>query len=310
MNAPFSDGFCTIITADYQHFARAIYDVLASHRHDTTFYVLTVDNPMPSSTDSGICWITYQTLQQALPDDCKKIEHYQPDAGSTFRWALKPVFLKYLLTHQKLDKVAYVDPDIYFYENPFFLFDELQTSDVLITPHWRSKDPKTDPVNFNSLFTGGLFNAGFFACNKRSSDILDWWLDLCAYRMEKENGFYVDQGYLNLFPIYYPDRVKIVQHRGCNVSNWNLVECKRKIINGKLLINGTDPVVFIHFTNATIHFILIGIDALLKPHLDQYQNALQQHKADFQFALTPDKPTVKKHKKSIKFFWNKFLSVI
>jgi hypothetical protein len=31
-------------------------------------------------------------------------------------------------------------------------------------------------------------------------------------------------------PVYFADRVGIVNHKGCNVSNWNRVECKRKIL--------------------------------------------------------------------------------
>ena len=41
------------------------------------------------------------------------------------------------------------NPDLYFYEDPLFLFEKLEISDVIITPHWRSINPKIDQSNFD-----------------------------------------------------------------------------------------------------------------------------------------------------------------
>ncbi|WP_452231456.1 hypothetical protein [Lacinutrix sp. MEBiC02595] len=284
--------FCTIITSNYFFYAKAIYDSLSEFLVEFNFKVLVVDDVHEILPYRNIEVIKLGEVRDALSLDYQLINKYEVDLESNLRWALKPLFLKYLLTKKEFEKVLFLDPDLYFYSDPFFLFDALNSKDVLITPHWRSKDPFLDASNFNSLFTGGLFNAGFFGCNKNAINILDWWLSVCSYKMEKAEGFYVDQAYLNLMPIYFSTQVEIIAHKGCNISNWNRIECKRTLVDNAVLINSNFPVVFIHYTNATINLIANDTDRLLQPHLELYKQTLEKHKPGFLFNF--EKPTTKK----------------
>ena len=290
--------FCTIITADYFFYTKAIYDSLKRFNLKVKFHVLIVDDFKRRLDYDGIEVSTLENLKNDFQEDYALIKHYEYDKASNLRWALKPLFLKYLLLEKKYNKVIFVDPDLYFYHNPFFLFNNLNDSDVIITPHWRSKDPTKDVSNFNSLFSGGIFNAGFFGCNANSINILDWWLSVCAYKMEKKDGFYVDQGYLNLMPIYFSKQVSILEHKGCNVANWNMIECKRTSVGKTVLINNKYPIVFIHYTNATINIIVSGQDMLLKPFLDIYKAALLKHNESFKFDF---EKTISQNKTVISF---------
>tara|TARA_R100001369_G_C3309645_1_gene167100 strand:+ start:253 stop:1173 length:921 start_codon:yes stop_codon:yes gene_type:complete len=289
--------YCTIITANYFFYAKALYDSIKKYDVATDFKVLVVDDYPETLFYEAIEIFSLKEMQINLTVEYSLIEKYENDKESNLRWALKPLFLKYLINFKNCEKVLFLDPDLYFYQNPSFLFDKLDTADVIITPHWRSKDPIKDPSNFNSLFTGGLFNAGFFGCNTKSINILDWWLKSCAYKMKKTDGFYVDQAYLNLMPIYFSSQVKIIEHRGCNVSNWNLIECERIVNGGDILINNKYPIIFIHYTNATITMIAKGKDNLLHPFLNKYKNNLLAHNKDFKF--TYEKKDSPKKKKSL-----------
>ena len=92
-----------------------------------------------------------------------------------------------------------------------------------------------------------------------------------------ERGLFVDQAYLDLLPIYF-ESVKILRHRGCNVANWNQIECQREENQpGVITINGF-PLVFIHFTASTIRGIEAGDDPLLRDHLARYRAALDANK--------------------------------
>ena len=275
--------FCTIITADYFFYAKTIVDSLKSFSKDVKIHVLIVNEFEGVLSYDGTEVNSLTDLMVNFNEDYALIEHYEDDRASNLRWALKPLFLKFLLLEKGYDKVIFVDPDLYFHNDPSFLFHSLGDSDVIITPHWRSKDPTKDASNFNSLFTEGLFNAGFFGCNSKSINILDWWLGVCSYKMEKQDGFYVDQAYLNLMPIYFSEQVKIIEHKGCNVSNWNMIECKRTPTENSVLINNKYPIVFIHYTNATINFIAHGRDESLKPFLEAYETALIKHNPLFKF---------------------------
>jgi hypothetical protein len=297
--------YCTIITADYFFYAKTIVDRLKQYDSNLNFHVLVVGDIQRDLKYDGIEVHNIKELQVHFQEDYNLIKHYEVDKASNLRWALKPLFLKYLLLEKKYQKALFLDPDLYFYNSPLFLFDELNDADVIITPHWRSKDPIRDPNNFNSLFTGGLFNAGFFGCTINSINILDWWLVVCAYKMEKTDGFYVDQVYLNLMPVYFTDQVKMLEHKGCNVSNWNMIECERTLVGNMVVINKEYPIVFIHYTNATIKLIANGSDALLRPLLKDYKEALLKHNELFKFdfeRLVPQKLVKANLKQKIKRF--------
>lgn len=275
--------FCTIITSDYFFYAQALYDSLRKFNSDVNFNVLVVDDKSSLLSYESIQIFKLEDITRAYPNEFQTINKYGDEPTSALRWALKPLFLKFLLKEQNVNKAIFVDPDLYFYEDPFFLFEKLEISDVIITPHWRSKNPKIDKSNFDSLFTGGIYNAGFFGCNANSLNILNWWLEVCAYKMVKTDGFYVDQAYLNLMPVYFNTQVAVIQHKGCNISNWNMIECQRTSEKNIVLINNEYPVVFIHFTNATISNIANGEDKILIPLLETYKKALLIHNGNFKF---------------------------
>ncbi len=145
-----------------------------------------------------------------------------------FRWSMKPVFMKYLLDSNHVKKLIYIDSDIHFFNDYNFLFDYLDSCNILLTPHWQSSDPLKDESNFKCLLTSGFYNAGFIGVNKKAIEALNWWAEVCLYNCEikPETGNFVDQTYLDFFH-YLFDGIKIIKHKGCNVANWNQVECKR-----------------------------------------------------------------------------------
>ena len=125
-----------------------------------------------------------------------------------------------------------------------------------------------------------IFNAGFIGVNKEGEPAMDWWATICEYQCinAPDQGLFVDQAYLNMMPIYF-DEVKVIRHKGCNIANWNQIECKRSLTkDSRVLINNRYDLVFIHFTNSTIKGIQNGEDALLKPSLQEYLNSLEKHK--------------------------------
>ena len=118
--------------------------------------------------------------------------------------------------------------------------------------------------------------------NKNASEILDWWAGLCLFNCElnPSKACFGDQTYLNLIPVKY-EGVKIIRHKGCNVANWNQLECKRtQQPDGSVLINNEFPIVFIHFTPSTIKGILQGGDGLLMGYLSMYNTALNRFNPD------------------------------
>ena len=110
---------------------------------------------------------------------------------------------------------------------------------------------------------------------------MQWWVDCCAYRCEKSavRGLFDDQKYLDLVPIL-EETAYIMRHKGCNVAGWNTEVCKREMVNGEVLIDGTYPVVFIHFNDTTIREIANGNDKALMPHYQKYVQSLKRYRPE------------------------------
>lgn len=261
--------FCTIITRSHLGWALALADSLRQWDSALPFTILITDVDSAEGIDMGgrsntSIVVLNELMHRPL---CRAITTKYAEQSDELRWSMKPVLMAHLL--ERYTKVIYGDCDLHFYSDPAWLWKELDTSNVLLSPHWRSAVATVDRPNFDLLYVGGLYNGGFVAASRGGVPALDAWAANCAEVCIKDftQGQYVDQTHLNLLPVYF-DGVQVLKHRGCNVANWNMVECAREAdVDGTVLINGTYPIVFIHFTRSMIDGIVSGVDGLLMPHL-------------------------------------------
>lgn len=261
--------FCTIITHSHLGWALALADSLRQWDSTLPFTILITDVDGSAGIDvGGRANTTVMVLNELMHRPlCQAITTKYAEQSDELRWSMKPVLMAHLL--ERNTKVIYGDCDLHFYSDPAWLWKELDTSNVLLSPHWRSAVATVDRPNFDLLYVGGLYNGGFVAASRGGVAALDAWGANCAEVCIKDftQGQYVDQTHLNLLPVYF-EGVQVLKHRGCNVANWNLVECERKAdADGIVRINGTYPIVFIHFTRSMIDGIVSGVDGLLMPHL-------------------------------------------
>jgi hypothetical protein len=270
--------FCTIITADYLPFAKVLHASLQKNVPGTPLQVLVVEkNDFASSPDFVIHSADTVCTSPVAKGIYKKYAHTNTDH---FRWALKPVFISYLFD-MGFNKVIFADHDLFFVNNFSFLTDELETHNILLTPHWADLDPVKNETSLLTVLQGGLYNAGFIAANKKGTEIINWWAEMCHYKTENkpELGLFVDQKYLDILPVKFSD-VKVIKHQGCNLASWNIETCRREMKDGKLIINQQFDPIFIHLNRETIANILNGNDKLLKPFLEEYMQLLKNEGFD------------------------------
>lgn len=228
--------FCTISTFHHLYKAYALADSLAVF--DCKLIVLLVDGAVEKTLKHQN--ISFLGLKDLTVDGSSSIIDKYARNQDKLRWALKPVLLLELLkTH---DKIVYVDNDIFFFNSPQFLFDELGDFSILLTPHFYPASPKKNQTWLEANFRIGLYNAGFIAVNINAIDALEWWRDCCLYEIKKSywRGLFDDQKYLDLFPILF-NGVKILKNRGCNLAGWNDEVSLEK-----------DQLIFVHFNTFTI----------------------------------------------------------
>jgi lipopolysaccharide biosynthesis glycosyltransferase len=228
-------------------------------------HVLLIDSNDSSKTPDNVTVYKINEINSSIG---KQIVSKYRNNLDKLRWALKPIFLTLLVSQH--DKVIYLDNDIFVFSNPAFLFDELDTNNLLLTPHNYSSNPMSNQNWFEANFRVGLYNAGFIAASKRSIAALHWWANCCLYNIKKSfwRGLFDDQKYLDLLPVLF-DEVKIVKHPGCNLAGWNDHE-------------QPSEVVFIHFANYTLQKFLEP-NNIYYSFATQYIQVLKHYNPSYQY---------------------------
>lgn len=268
--------YCTIINTKYLPYARVLHQSILKNNPDAKLQVLITDSDntdSPNSDSDSFCFYSYKNL---LDSEVGRniYKKYSATNADQLRWALKPVLLLYLLKRE-FDKVIFIDPDMYFVNGASFLFDELDSHNILLATHNGIIDPLIYEDGLYSVLRNGMFSGGFIGATKKGIRAIEWWAGVCHYKIErvKELGLYDDQKYLDLFPLIDPSTTWL-KHPGCNLENINSSTQKRELIDGKIKINKTYDPVFIHFTKDTITNIENGNDALLQHYLKEYSEEL------------------------------------
>jgi hypothetical protein len=272
-------AFCTIITADYFPRALALYKSIAAYDEQAELHVLVADNKPVHDISKQYPFIKLIPVSSLshyyLVDELyKKYAHINLDF---FRWSLKPVFISYLLENG-INKLLYLDGDMFFVNDYHFLFSDLDSASVILTPHWKTNDPLADSASFFALFRSGIFTAGFVGANQKALPAMKWWAEACHFLMGEHPalGIHDDQRYLDIFPVYF-EGTKVIRHQGCTIGAWHYELCKRELVNGEVMINGKYPVIFIHFEEMLVSQILKGHDPLLLPYLNQYKKVFEEN---------------------------------
>lgn len=281
-------AICTIITGDYGHYALVLHDSICNFNSDIPLYVFISEGDLDSSILKEIS--NRRNLYLLSKADLEESEltqkiysKYSNNNMDALRWSMKPVVMNYLL-QKEYERVIYVDWDIHFFNDFNFLFEDLKKCNLLLSPHWRCSDPILDLETFKLNFLDGIYNGGFVGSSRGGISALEYWAKLCLFNCEvnRNAGFYVDQRYLDLLPTRF-DEIKSITHKGCNIANWNTLDCRRVVQqSGEVLINDEFPIVFIHFTNSLLKgAYLWKNDTPLIPYIEKYRdNLLQYNKKD------------------------------
>ena len=241
-------SFCTISTSSHLFKAFALANSVAPFQGFLN--ILVIDKIVfLGEKPENINIFTLTDLKDHIGNQI--IDKYKNNKDK-LRWALKPVFLAHLLN--ETNEVIYVDNDIYFYNDFSFLFHELKTNNILLTPHFYKINTFEDQNWLEANFRVGLYNAGFIGVNQQAILALNWWANCCLYNVKKVfwRGLFDDQKYLDLFPILF-DKVKIIKEKGCNLAGWNYLNYHlKRESNGDLVIDDIDKLIFIHFAESSL----------------------------------------------------------
>jgi hypothetical protein len=236
--------FCTYFDSHYLPRALALHGSLQEHCSSFTLWGLCMDR------------LSYDFLSQMdLPAlHCirlEEVEHEDPsllDAKrnrSTVEYYFTctpslPLFL--LNRYEDIDRITYLDADLFCFSNPSSFFSEIKNHSISIVPHrFHSR--------LSHLEKRGLFNVGFlsFRRDENALSCLKGWRQQCiewCYDREEE-GRYADQKYLDSWPTRFKGVVAL-ENKGVNLGPWNLSDYEVSYDGNTVSVEG-QILLFFHF---------------------------------------------------------------
>ncbi len=242
-------NFCTLFDRNYFYKGLAMYNSLAANcSEEFTLWILCMDD------------LTYELLEKMNLRGIKLVslkEFESPEllkakserGVAEYSWTCASNFIWFLSqSHPELEMITYLDADLYFFNDPKILIDELGNNDVMITEHRYTK-------KYDQASVSGKYCVQFmvFRCNPNGLKILDWWrsacLDWCFGYLD--NGRFGDQKYLDDWTVKF-EKVHELQHLGGGVAPWNVQQYDFTVKDGKVFghLKGKReewPLVFYHF---------------------------------------------------------------
>lgn len=238
--------FCTYFDRHYLPRGLALYASLQQHCPQFKLWALCMDRP------------SAEILEQAqLPNleivPLEDLERYDRELLATktnrntleYYFTCTPALPRYILDNWSfVDRITYLDSDLFFFSDPRPIFDEIGENSTAIIEHRYPEylRPELEPY--------GIYNVGWvtFRRDQAGQQCLDWWRERCLEWCydRYEDGKHGDQKYLDEWPSLF-DKVIVLQHKGANLAPWNLMNYRYKLRGGQVYVD-EDPLIFFHFT--------------------------------------------------------------
>ena len=251
----------TICAKNYLGLAFTLRESYLRHNKESDFYIFISDKfNAPVQLDSNVL-ISKEVLE--ISDD-KWINMSFKYEITEFCTSIKPFCFDYLFKHKSFEKVVYLDPDTFVFSDFSYVYDNLNTSLFITTPHILSlltPDIESLSETGDSTFLRvGINNFGFVAIRKsvKSLKIVDWW----KYKLENHcfnerlNATFTDQKWMEYLPAFLDQNEYLcTKNKGINLAPWNYFERKITIENSVVFVEDRidsqnlrkDPLVLAHF---------------------------------------------------------------
>lgn len=210
-------NFCTLFDSFYLTRGLTMYWSLEKCCKEFHLYIFAFD-------DKSVEILNKLKLKKATIISLKEFEDEKLLAIKSTRtvaeycWTCTSSTLLYVIEKYKVNSCTYVDADLYFYQNPAILFDEMGNKSILLTEH-------RYPPKFNRTSLSGIYCVQFitFVNDENGMKALNWWRDACIdWCYDRyEDGKFGDQKYLDDWLIRFKD-VHVLQHLGGGLASWNV----------------------------------------------------------------------------------------
>jgi len=172
-------------------------------------------------------------------------------------WTYPSVILNSLMSSKSdYSDILYLDADLYFFGDSRILWNEIPLGKIGVVEHKfssRLAEIFIESGNFNVSWVSIPTTTIGMRCAEEWAQNC---INLCPSVAEYHNNelVYGDQGYLNSWPLKYPNSVSTIQHLGAGVAPWNFEQYEITKDDGSILIDGV-PLIFYHFSSHQFGFL-------------------------------------------------------
>ena len=240
------NNYCTLFDSNYLAFGINLIESLKEHDENGIIYVITLDkiahDELRRLNFNNVVLIDISNIEKAYSQlEIIKLERSKAE----YFFTLSPAVCKYIMElFTDINRLTYLDSDLYFFSSPSPLFEEINDSSIAIIEHRFSFLTRSN-IKYGRFNVGWISfsrdDEGLECLNKWYQDCIDW----CFQKVEPKR--YADQKYLDVWPLNYRN-LKIIKHKGANLAPWNIANYKIEKINNKVYVD-QDKLIFFHFAN-------------------------------------------------------------
>lgn len=222
-----SMNFCTLFDSNYLSRGVALYRSLEEQAANFHLYMLAFDDTCADVLRKlKLKNATVITLSEFEDEDLLRVKKER--SRGEYCWTSTSSLILYCIQTFQLSHCTYLDADMYFYQSPQVLLDEIpQNCSVLITEHRYTKQ-------YDQSAQSGKYCVQFmyFRNDINGMKVLNWWRDACiewCYN-RMEDGKFGDQKYLDSWTTQF-EGVWELQHLGGGLAPWNCQQYRFEKIN-------------------------------------------------------------------------------
>lgn len=219
-------GFCTLFDSNYLDKGIAMIHSLSRHLDDFALYIFAFDRIAYNVLNSmNIPKVKTVLFEDIINDELKEIRMKRSRAE--FCWTSTPYIIQYTLQNYDVDMCTYVDADIYFWNNPSILIEEMenQNCSVQIVEHRFPDYPLYRRIQKMSGKYCVQFNT--FLNNEQGMRVLERWKRQCfeCCTSDWRKGNFGDQKYLDDWTEVF-EGIQVLENHGGGMAPWNVAKYK------------------------------------------------------------------------------------
>lgn len=213
------EHFVTLFNSLFLPQGLALHASMERHIRDYVLWILCVDDDAYDVL--GRLYLPHvQLLKLSELESPELLSVKKNRTIAEYCWTLTPFAPRFVFeSNHYVERVTYIDADLWFLKSPKKIFDELDVSGkhVLITDHGYS--PEYDQTAFS-----GQYCVQFLTFTRSGGEVVrQWWEDRCIeWCFDRlEDGKFGDQKYLDHWPERFGDLVHVLQDFQLTLAPWN-----------------------------------------------------------------------------------------